>query len=75
MEQKQSSRDTEYRNRENTEPSRQPENINARNNNAADDSPSAIEPNVERANDTGIGDSGWNDEKLTNFTSNHSSDA
>jgi hypothetical protein len=30
---------------------------------------------VERANDSGIGDSGWNDEKLTNYTQNHSSDA
>ena len=75
MTQKQNSRDTEYRDRENTEPSKQTGNINARNNNESNDIPSATEPNVERANDAGIGDSGWNDEKLTNYTSNHSSAA
>jgi hypothetical protein len=31
--------------------------------------------NVERANDTGLGDAGVNDEKLTRYTSNRSADA
>ena len=75
MANKQNSKDTEYRDRENTEPSKQTGNINARNNNENNATPSANEPNVERANNTGVGDSGINDEKLTNFTSNHSADA
>jgi hypothetical protein len=75
MARKESSKDTEYRNRENTAPSKQTGNINVRNNNENNADPSAAEPNVERANNTGIGDSGINDDKLTNYTSNHSSDA
>ena len=75
MARKESSKDTEYNIRENTDPSRQTENINARNNNENTAEPSAAEPNVEMANDAGVGDSGLNDQKLTNYTSNHSADA
>jgi hypothetical protein len=75
MKQKENSGDVPYRERESTEPHKQTGNINARNNNTAVDRVSANEPNVENANDTGIGDSGINDDKLTNFTQNHSSDA
>ncbi len=75
MEENKSSKDTEYRYRENNEPSKQTGNIDARNNNENNSSPSAIEPNVETANTAGLGDSGLNDTKLTNFTSNHSADA
>jgi hypothetical protein len=65
-------KDTEYQHRVDTEPHRQTGNINSRNNNINAETPSANEPDVERANDTGIGDSGLNDEKLTNKTQNHS---
>jgi len=57
-------------------PSRQTEEpINARNNNMSFDTDSVNEPDVENANDTGIGDSGVNRDKLTNYTQNHSNDA
>jgi hypothetical protein len=49
--------------------------INSRNNDVNDWDPSADDPNVESANDTGIGDSGMNRDKLTNYTSNHKNDA
>lgn len=75
MAKKNKAADMEYRNRENTDPSKQTGNINARNNNVNNDLLSAAEPNVENANDAGIGDSGVNDDKLTNYTSNHSADA
>lgn len=75
MSKKENSRDTEYRDRRDTEPSPQTGNINARNNNVNVDNDSTQEPNVENANDTGIGDSGLNNDKLTNYTSNHSADA
>ena len=76
MADKENSRDTPYQHREDTEPHKQSSHyINERNNNTNDETPSAIEPNVERANDTEIGDSGWNDAKMTNYTENHSSDA
>ena len=75
MKEKENSKDTPYQYREDNEPHKQTGNINARNNNTAADTPPANEPNVENANDTGIGDSGWNDDKLTNYTQNHSSDA
>ena len=69
-------RDTEYEDRRDTKPSRQPgDDINARNNDVDIDNPTIGETNVETANDTGIGDSGLNREKLTNYTSNHSADA
>jgi hypothetical protein len=75
MKNKDNSRDKEYRDRESTTPSKQTGNINARNNNTDTTGPTAQEPDVERASDTGIGDSAVNEEKLTNYTSNHSGDA
>lgn len=72
---KQNSKDTEYRYRVDNQPHKQTGNIEARNNNADMDAGETTEPNVERANNAGIGDSGWNEAKLTNFTQNHSSDA
>ena len=72
---KQKSRDTAYEDRKDTVPTRQTGNINSRNNNTNVEAPSTNEPDVESANDTGIGDSGWNRDKLTNYTQNHSSDA
>ncbi|MDQ3843822.1 MAG: hypothetical protein M3342_07385 [Bacteroidota bacterium] len=75
MADKQNSRENEYRDRQDTAPHKQTGDINARNNNQDNETPSVNEPNVERANDTGIGDSGWNDDKLSNYTSNHSADA
>lgn len=76
MDKKQNSKDTEYENRTNTEPHQQPAHyINENNNNENMDNIQAGEPNVERANNTGIGDSGRNDEKLTNYNANHSTDA
>lgn len=75
MAEKRNSGDTEYQYRESNEPHKQTGNIDSRNNNTNMDSPSANTPDVENANDTGIGDSGINDEKLTKYTQNHSSDA
>lgn len=75
MANKEKSKDTPYRERTDTEPHRQTGNIDNRNNNVNTDAVSANEPNVENANDTGIGDTGLNDDKLTNYTQNHSSDA
>jgi hypothetical protein len=49
--------------------------INERTNNMNDTTDTSGEPNVERANDTGIGDSGVNDERLTGYSSNRSADA
>jgi len=51
--------------------------INARNNNqdvASTDHPASEEANV-KFNNEGIGDSTWNNDKLTDYTSNHSADA
>jgi len=73
---KTNSRDTVYRDR-NTKPSRQTGNTNSRNNNQDVDAPGVPaneEPNIQE-NNTGIGDSTWNRDKLTNYTSNHSADA
>jgi hypothetical protein len=67
--------DMPHKYREDNEPHKQTGNIDARNNNADMDMPVSDEPNVERANDAGIGDSGLNDVKLSNYTQNHSSDA
>jgi hypothetical protein len=75
MAQQDKKEDVPYQYRDDAEPHKQTGNINSRNNNASGDTPPATEPDVERANDSGIGDSGWNDEKLTNYTQNHSSDA
>ncbi|HEU4633349.1 MAG TPA: hypothetical protein VFS22_05150 [Flavisolibacter sp.] len=69
-------RDTPYRERD-TNRSGQTGNINAENNNQdVDASPpaSSDEPNVNPDN-PGIGDSTWNNDKLTSYTSNHSADA
>jgi hypothetical protein len=74
MADKQDSRDTPYSGERSTEPHRQTGNIDFRNNNV-EALPSAAEPNVEGANDAGIGDSALNDQKLTPYTSNHSADA
>lgn len=49
--------------------------INERTNNQNDTTNTSGEPNVERANDAGMGDSGVNDERLTSYTSNRSADA
>jgi hypothetical protein len=75
MAEKQDSKNTPYRGERSTEPHRQTGDINFRNNNVEASTPGAEEPNVEGANDAGIGDSAMNDQKLTNFTSNHSADA
>jgi hypothetical protein len=76
MRRKTKSKDTEYRNRQDTNPSQQrSDEFDARNNNQDVDSPGAEEPNVQPLNDTGIGDSSADGQKLTNFTSNHSADA
>ena len=73
--QEEEKKDMPHKYRQDNEPHRQTGNINARNNNADMDMPASGEPNVARANDTGLGDSGQNDVKLTNYTQNHSSDA
>ena len=75
MKEKQNSKDTEYRYREDNQPSKASDEMLGRDNNANNEDISAAEPNVENANRTGIGDSGLNDTKLTNHTSNHSADA
>lgn len=75
MAEKENSRDTAYKYRENNEPHRQTGNSNERNNNTTSNDVNTREPNVEQANDTGIGDSGINDDKLTKYTQNHSSSA
>lgn len=49
--------------------------INERTNNQNDTTNTSGEPNVERANDAGMGDSGVNDERLTSYTSNRSAGA
>lgn len=49
--------------------------INSRTNNMNNPDRDSEEVNVERANDTGLGDAGVNDEKMTRYTSNRSADA
>lgn len=49
--------------------------INSRTNNTNNPDKDTEEVTVERANDTGIGDAGVNDEKVTRYTSNRSADA
>ncbi|HEX8314339.1 MAG TPA: hypothetical protein VF609_05070 [Flavisolibacter sp.] len=75
MAKKNKSRDTDYRGDRSTAPSKQAENINARNNNTNVSTPGPDEATVENAANEGIGDMALNDRKLTNYTSNHSADA
>lgn len=75
MANKKNSSDTDYRSDRDTAPSKQAENINARNNNMAVSTPGPDETTVENAADEGIGDKALNDRKLTDYTSNHSADA
>lgn len=49
--------------------------INSRTNNMNNPDRDTEDVNVERANDTGMGDVGVNDEKMTRYTSNRSADA
>lgn len=70
------SRDVAYNDTRDMEPHRETGNINDRTNNVGNDTPAITnDETIERANDTGIGDSGDNDEKLTKYTSNRSADA
>ena len=75
MKEKQNSKDTEYRYREDNQPSKASDEMLGRDNNFNNEDISATEPNVEKANNEEIGDSALNDTKLTNYTSNHSADA
>ena len=68
-------RDTEYNERTDTEPSKQTGNINSRNNNTAVSTPGPDETTVENTANAGIGYKALNDRKLTDHTSNHSADA
>ncbi len=49
--------------------------ISDRNNNMSTGEPTSNEPDVERANDLGLGDAGVNDRKMTKYSSNRSADA
>lgn len=69
------SKDAPYNEERNTEPHRETGDINFRNNNVEASTPGADDVNVEGASNAGIGDSALNDQKLTNFTQNHSGDA
>jgi len=70
------SRDMAYNEARDTEPHTETGNINARNNNVSNNTPTSTkEETIEGANNTGIGDAGVNDEKLTKYTSNRSADA
>jgi len=51
------------------------DSISDRNNNMNMADPKANDPNVERANDSGIGDAAVNDKKMTRYKSNRSTDA
>lgn len=70
-----SSKDIPYNEERNTAPNRETGDINVRNNNVETSTPGTNEVNVESASNAGIGDSAVNDQKLTNFTQNHSADA
>jgi len=72
---KNKSKDVAYNEERDTAPHRDTGNIDARNNNTSNDTDANAEETIERANDVGLGDSGENDQKLINFTQNHSSDA
>ena len=49
--------------------------ISDRNNNINTTEPTSNEPDVERANDLGLGDAALNDKKMTRYKSNRSTDA
>lgn len=72
---RQDSSNTPYEGERSTEPQGRTPYINQRNNNVEVSTPGAVPPNVESANNTGIGDAAVNDQKLTDYTSNHSADA
>ena len=72
---KNKNKDVPYEEDRNTEPHRETGNINFRNNNVEASTPGANDVDVEGASNSGIGDSAQNDQKLTNFTQNHSADA
>lgn len=74
---KQNNRDQAYGDRTDTERSPQTGNINDRTSNVNNKEAPAVtdEQAIERANDAGLGDKGWNDERMTPYTSNHSGDA
>jgi hypothetical protein len=75
---KNTSRDFPYE-QHSTKPSKQPgDAINDRNNNMNMETPGKTDPDlpeIERANNEGIGDAAVNDEKMTRYSSNHSKDA
>lgn len=75
MANKRNSGDQPYEGERNNEPHRETGDINFRNNNVEASTPGPDEATVEGANNAGIGDSALNDQKLTNFTQNHSADA
>lgn len=75
MAKKNNSRDTDYRERTDTSPSKETGHINPRNNNVEVSTPGPDEATVENAASEGIGDKAVNDRKLTDHTSNHSADA
>jgi hypothetical protein len=73
---KDKSKDRAYNEERDTAPSKQAgSSIDSRNNNASNDTDASADETIERANDAGLADSGENDQKLTNYTQNHSSDA
>ncbi|MDQ3278224.1 MAG: hypothetical protein M3Q06_07850 [Bacteroidota bacterium] len=75
MAENEQSKDTPYRDERDTEPHKETGNINSRNNNVEVSTPGPDEATVETANREGIGDAAVNDQKLTQYTSNHSGDA
>jgi len=76
MKEETKSKDVAYNETRDTQPHRETGNINDRTNNVGNDIPATTDDEtIERANDTGIGDAGVNDEKLTKYTSNRSADA
>lgn len=68
-------KDVPYEEDRNKEPHHETGNINYRNNNVETNTPGADDVNVEGASNSGIGASAQNDQKLTDFTQNHSADA
>jgi len=72
---KQQSKDSPYETH-NTERSKQTGDvISDRNNNINATESTSNEPDVERANDLGLGDAALNDKKMTRYKSNRSTDA
>jgi hypothetical protein len=72
---KNKSKDTPYREHTTRRSKQTGDIISDRNNNMNTADPTANEPNVERANDLGLGDAAVNDKKLTRYKSNRSTDA